>query len=264
MPKAGDYSIVTDWDGNPRCVIQTKKVTVLPFKEITYELCKKEGEDDNLESWQRNHRAFFTAEGKEELHYEFTEDLMVVFEEFDVVYPAICYRNVTLEEVNRSLFLQFSRRQVVTDCWRKEDGVWKIQSNPFIDERSDKEYESLVEELKNIINAGGFVYAGFSDGALKGFVSVAPKLFGSRKEYIDLVHINISEEMRGFGMGTALFRQAADWAERHGAKKIYISAHSSVESQAFYMAMGCTEAVEIDEKHANAEPYDRQLEYVVK
>lgn len=37
MPKEGDYSIVTDWAGNPRCVIQTTKVTVLPFKDVDYE-----------------------------------------------------------------------------------------------------------------------------------------------------------------------------------------------------------------------------------
>ncbi|WP_167956765.1 ASCH domain-containing protein [Anaerosporobacter faecicola] len=86
MPKEGDYSIVTDWAGKPRCVIQTKKITVLPFNEIDFALCSKEGEDDSLESWREGHRAFFTAEGKEELDYTFTEDMMVVFEEFEVVY----------------------------------------------------------------------------------------------------------------------------------------------------------------------------------
>lgn len=86
MPKAGDYSIVTDWAGNPHCVIQTTKVTLLPFKDVDYELCKKEGEDDCLESWRKGHIAFFTAEGKDELNYEFTEDMIVVFEEFEVVY----------------------------------------------------------------------------------------------------------------------------------------------------------------------------------
>lgn len=87
MPKAGDYSIVTDWDGNPHCVIKTTKVTTLPFCQIDFELCSKEGEDDCLESWQQSHRAFFTAEGREELNYEFHEDMMVVFEEFEKVYP---------------------------------------------------------------------------------------------------------------------------------------------------------------------------------
>lgn len=85
MPQIGDYYIVTDWHGLPHCVIETTAVTVLPFKDITYDICKREGEDDNLESWQRGHRTFFINEGKA-LGYQFTEDMPVVFEDFKVVY----------------------------------------------------------------------------------------------------------------------------------------------------------------------------------
>lgn len=84
-PRAGDYSIVTDWDGNPRCVIRTTGVRILPFKDMTFALCQLEGEDDNLESWRKGHIAFFQAEGKQ-LGYMFTEDMPVVFETFAVVY----------------------------------------------------------------------------------------------------------------------------------------------------------------------------------
>ncbi len=85
IPQEGDYSIVTDWDGNPRCVIRTTKVTILPFCEVSYELCKLEGEDDDLESWRKGHRSFFSRDG-EQLGYTFTEDMPVAFEEFEVVF----------------------------------------------------------------------------------------------------------------------------------------------------------------------------------
>ena len=85
LPEVGDFSIVTNWAGEPKCVIQTSKVRILPFREMTYDICKLEGEDDTLASWQRGHQRFFKEEGKE-LGYEFTEDLPVVFEEFEVVY----------------------------------------------------------------------------------------------------------------------------------------------------------------------------------
>lgn len=85
MPSPGSLSIVTDWDGNPRCVIKTTAVTVLPFREVTFALCSREGEDDSLESWQRGHRRFFTEDGKA-LGYSFNEDMPVVFEDFEVVY----------------------------------------------------------------------------------------------------------------------------------------------------------------------------------
>lgn len=87
IPQVGDYSIVTDWAGTPRCVIETTAVTILPYKEITFDICKREGEDDCLESWQRGHKNFFTEEGKE-VGYEFSEEMPVVFEDFKVVFKA--------------------------------------------------------------------------------------------------------------------------------------------------------------------------------
>jgi len=88
LPQVGDYSVVTDWDGNPHCVIKITDVTILPFNEITYEICKREGEDDYLESWQQSHRHFFTEDGKK-VGYEFTETMPVVFEDFKVMYKLI-------------------------------------------------------------------------------------------------------------------------------------------------------------------------------
>lgn len=85
LPKIGDLSIVTDWDGNPRCIIETKNITIIPFKDITYDICSREGEDDSLESWREGHIRFFSNEGKE-IGYEFTEDMLVVFEDFEVIY----------------------------------------------------------------------------------------------------------------------------------------------------------------------------------
>ena len=85
IPQVGDYSIVTDWNGVPRCVIETTAVTITPFSQITFDICKREGEDDTLESWQKGHKHFFVEEGKE-LGYSFSEDMSVVFEDFKVVF----------------------------------------------------------------------------------------------------------------------------------------------------------------------------------
>ena len=152
------------------------------------------------------------------------------------------YRSLRADELNRELFSNFTRRQVVTKCWRKEKGEWKIKEVPFIDDWSEENYATLVSCLKNTILTGGFVYGVFSDNALKGFVSVEPTLFGGEQKYLDLSSIHVSEDMRGQGIGKVLFLAAKEWAKENGARKLYISAHSSVESQAFYNAMGCVEA----------------------
>ena len=67
--------------------------------------------------------------------------------------------------------------------------------------------------------------------------------------------------MRGNGIGKTLFEMAAKWAKASGAKKLYISAHSSIETQAFYKSIGCIEALEYNKEHVENEPCDCQLEY---
>lgn len=170
------------------------------------------------------------------------------------------YRNLREEEICRKLFTKFIRHQIVTDCWRKENDKWVIRSDPFIDDWTEKDYEVLIACLKNTVNTGGFVYAVFCDDELKGFVSVESGMFGGEQKYLDLSSIHISEDMRGQGLGKALFLAAKEWAKERGAKKLYISAHSAVESQAFYKSLGCAQAQVYHQKHVEEEPYDCQLE----
>ncbi|MBP6116172.1 MAG: ASCH domain-containing protein [Neisseriaceae bacterium] len=85
-PQVGDLSIVTDWAGTPQGVIQTMKVSLLKFKDMTYEICQREGEDDTLASWQQNHRAYFITEGQQ-VGYAFHEDMMILFEDFRLLDP---------------------------------------------------------------------------------------------------------------------------------------------------------------------------------
>lgn len=87
LPKPGDLSIVSDFDGNPRCVIETTDVTLIRFKDMTYDICKREGEDDTLESWKQGHRRFYDAEGWQ-LGYTFTDEIMIVFEDFRMIYQS--------------------------------------------------------------------------------------------------------------------------------------------------------------------------------
>lgn len=170
------------------------------------------------------------------------------------------YRDLKENELCRELFKDFIRRQNVTKCWRKEAGEWVIRDAPFVDDWTDADYQILVSCLKNTIATGGFVHAAFYDGCLKGFVSVEAGLFGGKHKYLDLSSIHVSEDMRNQGIGASLFSAAKEWAKKNGAGKLYISAHSAVESQAFYKRMGCVEAEEYNQRHVEAEPYDCQLE----
>ncbi len=173
------------------------------------------------------------------------------------------YRILQEEEIDRSLFRSFIRHQVVDQCLRRENGAWVVRSDPFIDDWTEADYQTLVRCLRNTVRTGGLVLGAFSGGALKGFVSVENGFFGGENRYFDLSSIHVSEDMRRNGIGKTLFMAAAAWAREKGAKKLYISSHSAIESQAFYRSMGCVEAAEYNQKHVEAEPFDCQLEYVL-
>ncbi|MDO5410659.1 MAG: GNAT family N-acetyltransferase [Lachnospiraceae bacterium] len=164
------------------------------------------------------------------------------------------------DEISRELFRNFERHQVVEDCWRRENGEWVIRKDPFTDQWSEEDYAFLVTCLQRTVRTGGVLFAAFADRQLKGFVSVEPELFGKNREYMDLSSLHVSEELRGRGIGRKLLYLAADWAKKQGAGKLYLSTHSAVETQAFYRAMGCREAMEYHRGHVEAEPYDIQME----
>ena len=170
------------------------------------------------------------------------------------------YRVLYAEEICRDLFKDFVRHQIVTKAWRKENGKWMIKDAPFVDDWTEQDYQILISCLKNTIITNGFVYAAFYEGKLKGFVSVEPEIFGGAQVYCDLSSIHVSEDVRNRGIGRTLFLAAKEWAKQKGAKKLYISAHSAIESQAFYKSMGCVEAEVYNQMHVEEEPYDCQLE----
>ncbi len=85
IPQVGDVSIVTDYQGNPACIIETTAVQRMKFHEMTEDICQREGEDDTLASWQKSHRAFFTERSKH-LSTTFSDDSELLFEDFVVIY----------------------------------------------------------------------------------------------------------------------------------------------------------------------------------
>lgn len=175
----------------------------------------------------------------------------------------IQYKKLKANEITVDLFKNFNRYQKVTKCWRKVEDKWVLKDIAFTEEWTSKEYEFLVKCLQNTVNTGGLVFAAFKDESLAGFVSVENILFGAEKEYLQLSCIHVTFEGRGRGVGRGLFELAADSARKMGAKKLYISAHSSEESQAFYKKLGCVEAAEYNERLVAEEPCDCQLEYIL-
>ena len=88
LPKPGDLSIVTNFAGDPLCVIETQRVDIVPFNEVSEEFAATEGEGDgSLAYWRRAHEAFFGRECRR-IGRQPTQDMPVVCERFEVVYCA--------------------------------------------------------------------------------------------------------------------------------------------------------------------------------
>ena len=86
IPQVGDYSIIMDTDEDALFIIQNTAVTVNKFSEVGEDIAFKEGEgDQTLAYWQKVHREAFEHDC-EELGIEFSEDMEVVTEEFEIIF----------------------------------------------------------------------------------------------------------------------------------------------------------------------------------
>ena len=85
LPVSGELYIVVDRANNPRCVIELQSVEVIPFNEITWEMAKQEGEDENMTDWRNKEQEYLEEEGAV-LGFSFTPDIKLVFQTFRVVY----------------------------------------------------------------------------------------------------------------------------------------------------------------------------------
>lgn len=87
LPRPGDLSVVTNWAGEPVCIIETSRIDIVPCEEVSEEFAATEGEGDgSLRYWREVHWAYYqrecTAAGR-----TFDARMMVVCERFELVYP---------------------------------------------------------------------------------------------------------------------------------------------------------------------------------
>ena len=176
----------------------------------------------------------------------------------------IRYQQLSLDDILPDMLLHFDRFQEVKKSWRKQNGEWTLVDTPFIEKWDASKKRHIVnKDFTDTIRSGGFVFGAFDANKLIGFAVVPNTLIGENKQYIQLAHMQVSFKYRYKGIGRALFQSVLYAARTTNAKKIYISAQSSQESQAFYRSMGCVDAEEVIPELFEAEPYDVHMEYVL-
>ena len=170
-------------------------------------------------------------------------------------------KKLTLDNCQLELLENFNRYQEIKRCWRKEDNVWVLKDIAFIEQWGDEKKSKIVAGFKECIKKGGIIIAVYLNDNLIAFSCIENRLFGSKNEYINLDSIQVSYEFRRHGLGRLLFNNSCEEAKILGAKKLYISANSSEETQAFYKFVGCCETAEINRELFEKEPFDVHMEY---
>jgi lipopolysaccharide/colanic/teichoic acid biosynthesis glycosyltransferase/uncharacterized protein YhfF len=86
LPQVGAYSVITNSSGEPRCIIQTSEVRILPFDEVDAPFAADEGEGDlSLEYWRQAHWRFF-GRSCARIGRQPDKKMPVVCERFRVIY----------------------------------------------------------------------------------------------------------------------------------------------------------------------------------
>ena len=87
IPKVGDLSVVTNWQQEPLCMIETTQVEIVPYEQVSEAFAAVEGEGDGtLRFWREVHWLYFSRECQR-LGKEPSLRMPIICERFKVVYP---------------------------------------------------------------------------------------------------------------------------------------------------------------------------------
>ena len=86
LPPIGGLNIILDAQDNAMCITETTNVYTCHFNQVSAKHAFKEGEGNrSLEYWREVHKEFFKNE-LEKYNKSFDEDMVVVCEEFRVIF----------------------------------------------------------------------------------------------------------------------------------------------------------------------------------
>ena len=172
------------------------------------------------------------------------------------------YRELSTEELPRLWTLD--RRETIERMYRLEDGALVLRA-----ERHDVrgwpqgEPEHYAPILREAVEHGGTAVGAFVGGELVGASVLEARFIGASEDRLQLKFLHVSRDLRGSGVGVALFERALDTARARGASQLYVSATPSQATVDFYLRRGCRLAQELDPALVALEPEDIHMERLI-
>lgn len=84
--RPGDLSIVTGWDKNPVCIIETTEVELKPFKDVDEKFAYDYGEGERTLAWWKEALWDYYAQICASLGQEPSADMVLICERFKVIF----------------------------------------------------------------------------------------------------------------------------------------------------------------------------------
>jgi uncharacterized protein YhfF len=87
LPAVGDFVVVVDGAGAPRCIWRTTEIEIKPLDTVDARFAWDEGEGDRtIDWWLAAHRRYFARKAARD-GFEMHDAIEAVFERFTVVWP---------------------------------------------------------------------------------------------------------------------------------------------------------------------------------
>ncbi len=166
-------------------------------------------------------------------------------------------KKISANTITDDFLSGYVRNQKTTRVLYFSDGVLLEKEDQFTEKWNGQKLIETSRYMKELIKKGGIVYAAYSGKNVIGFACLD---FYQFDEYINLSYLHTDARYRGEGIGKELLLFIALEAMQRGARKLYVSAHPSVETQKFYETMGCVLVKKVNKKLLEVEPNDIQLE----
>ena len=173
------------------------------------------------------------------------------------------YRPLTASDLYPGSMQDFRRHQVVTECWRHTPEGLRLMPIAFVDDWDEEKRRDRENRLRTLPERGGVAFGALDAGRIVGYIALNRQSPDCPADTLEVLSFHVSEEYRGQGIGKRLFAMAVDEGRRRGMRRLYISSHSSRESQAAYDHMGCVETRDVLPSAVAEEPCDIQREFIL-
>lgn len=187
------------------------------------------------------------------------EHVVELSQQFRISDKGLTYRPLRSDEVHR--ISEIDPSELIERVWRRIDDQYQLVTISYQEDDWPDGYQAYSDKLRETVASGGTAFGAFTEqGSMVGFATLNNDLFGETTRYLLLDSMFVSRTHRGAGIGRQLVALCAEQARQWGADKLYLCAASSESTIAFYRAIGCVAAQEVNQVLYDRDHRDIQLE----